>query len=87
MYVNVLPQLILVVFRTRPCANVRMAGPAGSAPQVNVLDLEVKVYSVKKIQDTNVIEECHVLRPTQFCQSHFSFTFSLNSGSPETILF
>lgn len=46
MYVNVLPQLILVVFRTRPCANVRMAGPAGSAPQVNVLDLEVKVYSV-----------------------------------------
>lgn len=48
MYVNVLPQLILVVFRTRPCANVRMAGPAGSAPQVNVLDLEVKVYSVKK---------------------------------------
>lgn len=48
MYVNVLPQLILVVFRTRPCANVRMAGPAGSAPQVNVFDLEVKVYSVKK---------------------------------------
>lgn len=48
MYVNVLPQLILVVFRTRPCVNVKMAGPAGSAPQVNVLDLEVKVYSVKK---------------------------------------
>lgn len=41
----------------------------------------------KNIQDTNVIEECHVLLPTQFCQSHFSFTFSLNSGSPKQFYF
>lgn len=75
MYVNVLPQLILVVFRTRPCANVRMAGPAGSAPQVNVLDLEVKVYSV----NTGYKRHRGVSRVTTYTILSVSFFFYIFS--------
>lgn len=77
MYVNVLPQLILVVFRTCPCANVRMAGPAGSAPQVNVLDLEVKVYSVKK--NTGYKRHRGVSRVTTYTILSVSFFFYIFS--------
>lgn len=56
MYVNVLPQLILVVFRTRPCANVRMAGPAGSAPQhVHKELLGENVMASAIVQQTNCV--------------------------------